>query len=33
VGILQERYGLATHKAHDSLDKFIADLKPPTKSV
>jgi len=33
VGLLQERYGLAKDKALDSLDKFIADLKPPPKSL
>jgi uncharacterized protein YjbJ (UPF0337 family) len=33
VGLLQERYGLEKDKALDSLDKFIAGLKPPTKSV
>jgi uncharacterized protein YjbJ (UPF0337 family) len=33
AGVLQERYGLAKDNALESLDKFIADLKPPTKSV
>lgn len=32
VGLLQERYGLAKDSALNSLDKFIADLKPQTKS-
>ena len=32
VGLLQQRYGLAKERAHESLDKFIADLKPQTKS-
>ena len=32
VGLLQERYGLAKDRALESLDKFIADLKPQTKS-
>ncbi|HMI91394.1 MAG TPA: CsbD family protein [Polyangiales bacterium] len=33
AGLLQERYGLAKDHALESLDKFIADLKPPTKST
>ena len=32
VGILQERYGLAKDRALQSLDEFIADLKPTPKS-
>ena len=32
VGLLQERYGLAKDSALNALDKFIADLKPQTKS-
>lgn len=32
IGKLQERYGLAKDQALASVDKFIADLKPPSKS-
>ena len=32
VGVLQERYGMQKDRALESVDSFIADLKPPSES-